>query len=111
MFEVCDRSFRGIGVIPKAGLRVAREYAELDAERRFDVAEVEAREPAECISGRVLKGLAKPRDCAAFGTRCTPETPLGATMVSSEGACAAYHAYARVPGARRLAILGEGASW
>ncbi|HEY4120890.1 MAG TPA: hydrogenase formation protein HypD [Byssovorax sp.] len=97
VFEVCDRSFRGVGVIPKAGLRVAREHADLDAERRFDVAAVEAREPAECISGRVLKGLAKPRDCPAFGTRCTPETPLGATMVSSEGACAAYHAYARLP--------------
>ncbi|MGE0788282.1 MAG: hydrogenase formation protein HypD [Sandaracinaceae bacterium] len=93
VFEVCDREWRGVGRIPKSGLTLRYEHRAFDAARRFDVDDLETEEPAECISGRVLRGLAKPTDCPAFGTRCTPERPLGATMVSSEGACAAYHAY------------------
>jgi hydrogenase expression/formation protein HypD len=95
VFEVCDRKWRGVGTIPKSGLRLRYEFHELDAERRFDVRAVEVHEPAECISGQILRGLKRPPDCPAFGTRCTPATPLGATMVSAEGACAAYYAYGR----------------
>jgi hydrogenase expression/formation protein HypD len=95
VFEVCDRPWRGIGRIPKSGLRLRHELREHDAERRFAVGTVEAEEPAECISGQILRGLKRPPDCPAFGTRCTPARPLGATMVSAEGACAAYHAYGR----------------
>jgi len=95
VFEVCDRRWRGIGTLPKSGLKVRWEYREHDAERLFDVADVGAEEPAECISGQVLRGLKKPCDCPAFDKRCTPETPLGATMVSSEGACAAYYRHRR----------------
>jgi hydrogenase expression/formation protein HypD len=94
-FEVCDRQWRGVGTIPKSGLRLRWEFRDLDAERRFDVGAIEAREPADCISGQILRGLKKPHDCPAFGSRCTPASPLGATMVSSEGACAAYYAYGR----------------
>ncbi|HVY47018.1 MAG TPA: hydrogenase formation protein HypD [Minicystis sp.] len=104
VFEVSDRSFRGIGLIPKSGFKLRAEFRDFDAERRFEVDDVEAKEPAECIAGQVLKGIKKPRDCPAFGTRCTPETPLGATMVSGEGACAAYYTYARRPGARALPL-------
>jgi hydrogenase expression/formation protein HypD len=92
-FEVCDRKWRGIGSIPKSGYRLRHELRHLDAEVRFDVGDVETQEPAECISGQVLRGLKKPVDCPAFGKRCTPDSPLGATMVSAEGACAAYFAY------------------
>jgi hydrogenase expression/formation protein HypD len=95
VFEVCDRPWRGIGTIPKSGLRLRHELRRYDAEHRFDVASVDTREPAECISGQILRGLKKPHDCPAFGMRCTPATPLGATMVSAEGACAAYFAYGR----------------
>jgi len=95
VFEVCDRKWRGIGSIPKSGLKLRYEFRAHDAERIFDVGEIETREPDACISGQVLKGLRKPTDCPAFGTACTPRTPLGATMVSSEGACAAYFAYGR----------------
>ena len=94
-FEVCDRKWRGVGTIPKSGLRLRYELRAYDAERRFDVGIVDTREPAECISGQILRGLRKPHDCPAFGTRCTPASPLGATMVSAEGACAAYYAYGR----------------
>jgi hydrogenase expression/formation protein HypD len=93
VFEVCDRAWRGIGTIPDSGLRLRAEFHDLDADRRFGVEAIEPREPAVCISGQILRGLARPHDCPAFGTACTPEHPLGATMVSSEGACAAYHAY------------------
>jgi hydrogenase expression/formation protein HypD len=95
IFEVCDRPWRGLGILPKSGLRLRYEYHDFDAERRFDVAGVRSEESAECKSGRILRGLLKPSDCALFGRSCTPETPLGATMVSSEGACAAYYAYGR----------------
>ena len=95
VFEVCDRAWRGIGIIPKSGYRLSYEFRDYDAERIFEVQSICAVEPSECISGQILKGLAKPPDCAAFGTRCTPETPMGATMVSAEGACAAYYNYGR----------------
>ena len=95
VFEVCDRQWRGIGSIPKSGLRLRWELREFEAEQRFEVSAVDTREPAACISGQILRGLKKPRDCPAFGAACTPEHPLGATMVSAEGACAAYHAYGR----------------
>jgi hydrogenase expression/formation protein HypD len=94
-FEVCDRKWRGVGTIPKSGLRLRYEFREFDAEDRFEVGTLETREPAECISGQILRGLKKPHDCPAFGSRCTPAHPLGATMVSAEGACAAYYAYGR----------------
>ena len=95
VFEVVPRAWRGIGAIPASGLGLRGRFATHDAERRFDVAAVGGAEDPECRSGRVLVGLLKPPDCPAFGTRCTPETPLGATMVSSEGACAAYWRYRR----------------
>jgi hydrogenase expression/formation protein HypD len=95
VFRVVPRQWRGIGEIAQSGLGLREKYAACDAEARFDVAAVRVEEPSECISGLVLQGLKKPHDCPAFGTRCTPEHPLGATMVSSEGACAAYHRYRR----------------
>lgn len=95
VFVVCDRKWRGLGSIQKSGFRLAQEYRAFDAERLFDVAEIETSESRECISGQVLRGLKRPADCPAFGSTCTPESPLGATMVSSEGACAAYFAYGR----------------
>ena len=95
VFEVCDRPWRGIGVIPRSGLRLRAGYAAFDAERRFDVGDISPQEPPECISGQILQGVKKPDQCAAFGKACTPATPLGATMVSSEGACAAYWKYHR----------------
>jgi len=94
-FEVCDRKWRGVGTIPKSGLRLRYELRDYDAEKRFDVGTLETHEPAECISGQILRGLKKPHDCPAFGNRCSPANPLGATMVSAEGACAAYYAYGR----------------
>ena len=95
VFEVCDRAWRGIGVIPNSGYRLNDEFREHDAEFIFEVASIHAPEPAICISGQVLRGLRKPHDCPAFGRECTPQSPLGATMVSAEGACAAYYAYGR----------------
>jgi hydrogenase expression/formation protein HypD len=95
VFEACDRKWRGIGAIPASGWRLRDEYRDHDAELRFEVGGIAAEESSACISGQILKGLKKPLDCPAFGTLCTPQTPLGATMVSSEGACAAYHAYGR----------------
>jgi len=93
VFRVIDRKWRGIGAIPQSGLGLKEQYAEFDAEQRFGVAHVTVEEPSECISGLILQGVKKPFDCPVFGTRCTPETPMGATMVSSEGACAAYYRY------------------
>jgi hydrogenase expression/formation protein HypD len=95
VFEVGDRKWRGIGQIPASGYRLRPEYSAFDAERRFNVHTTRVEEPAECIAAQVLQGLAKPVDCGAFGTRCTPQTPLGAPMVSSEGACAAYYLFRR----------------
>ena len=95
VFTVVPRKWRGIGEIPQSGLGLAADYAAFDAAIRFAVADRRVDEPAECLSGLVLQGLKKPHECPAFGTRCTPEHPLGATMVSSEGACAAYYRYRR----------------
>jgi hydrogenase expression/formation protein HypD len=95
VFRVIPRKWRGIGEIQRSGLGLSDEYAAFDAEKRFGVADHRVEEPAECLSGLVLQGLKKPHECPAFGTRCTPEHPLGATMVSSEGACAAYYRYRR----------------
>jgi len=95
VFELAGQKWRGIGTIPLSGLRLREEFAEHDAEKIFGMAEIHTEEPAECISAQVLKGLKKPTDCPAFATRCTPESPLGAPMVSAEGACAAYYRYRR----------------
>ena len=95
IFEVSRREWRGIGEIPESGLRLTAKYRRFDAEERFAVAGVGGREPEECLAGLVLQGLVKPDACPAFRTRCTPERPLGAPMVSSEGACAAYYRYGR----------------
>ena len=93
VFCVVPRKWRGVGEIPQSGLGLAEGFAEFDAELRFGVGEYTAEEPAECISGLIMQGVKKPFECAAFGARCTPERPLGAPMVSSEGACAAYFRY------------------
>jgi hydrogenase expression/formation protein HypD len=95
VFRVVPRKWRGVGEIPQSGLGLQEEYAGFDAEKRFGVAHHTADEPAECMSGLVLQGIKKPHECPAFGALCTPEHPLGATMVSSEGACAAYYHYRR----------------
>jgi hydrogenase expression/formation protein HypD len=96
VFEVTDRAWRGIGVIPASGWRLSDAYRDFDAEVRFDVGGLHTDESAVCRSGEVLQGLIKPHECAAFGRECTPRNPLGATMVSSEGACAAYYLYRRL---------------
>jgi hydrogenase expression/formation protein HypD len=95
VFEITDRKWRGIGVIQQSGFRLRAAYADYDAQRRYPDESIEAPESADCISGQILQGLKKPPQCPAFRTRCTPQTPLGATMVSSEGACAAYYHYGR----------------
>jgi hydrogenase expression/formation protein HypD len=107
------RKWRGVGSIPKSGYKLRWEFRDHDAERIFSVKEIDTKEPTICISGLVLKGVKKPHDCPAFGKQCTPEHPLGATMVSAEGACAAYYACGRhleshdraaVQGARQLEV-------
>jgi hydrogenase expression/formation protein HypD len=95
VFETSDRSWRGIGLIPRSGYRLREEFAAFDAEKLFDIASIHTQESPLCIAGQVMQGLKKPRDCAAFGIQCTPEHPLGAPMVSSEGACAAYFHYGK----------------
>jgi hydrogenase expression/formation protein HypD len=96
VFEMTDRAWRGIGVISMSGYRFRDEFATFDAEQRFpEVQSIETHESPLCISGLVLQGRKKPGECPAFGKECTPQTPLGATMVSSEGACAAYYRYGR----------------
>jgi hydrogenase expression/formation protein HypD len=95
VFEVCDRKWRGVGPIPRSGYRLRPEYRDHDAERVFAVDHIDTAESSVCISGQVLRGLKKPHECPAFGKECTPQNPLGATMVSAEGACAAYYAYGR----------------
>jgi len=96
VFEVVDRAWRGIGMIPGSGWRLSAKYRDYDAEQRFDVAGLRVSESTDCRSGEVLQGLIKPHECEAFGQQCTPRNPLGATMVSSEGACAAYYLYRRL---------------
>jgi hydrogenase expression/formation protein HypD len=95
VFEPCDRKWRGIGVIPESGWRLRHEYTDFDAELRFDIEAIQSEESPLCIAGQILQGLKKPYDCPAFQVQCTPENPLGATMVSAEGACAAYYRYGR----------------
>lgn len=97
VFHVIPRKWRGVGEIAQSGLGLREPYAAFDAEKRFGVAHYTAEEASECISGLVLQGVKKPHECPAFAVRCTPEHPLGATMVSSEGACAAYYRYRRPP--------------
>ncbi|MHB1424580.1 MAG: hydrogenase formation protein HypD [Gemmataceae bacterium] len=108
VFEVCDRKWRGIGLVPRSGFKLRSEYRDYDAERIFAVDNIQTQESSVCISGQVLKGLRKPHDCPAFGKQCTPQMPLGTTMVSAEGACAAYFAYGRhletQPARRELAL-------
>lgn len=96
VFRIVPRKWRGVGEIPRSGLALADAYRTFDAELRFGVADRSADEPTECCSGLIMQGLMKPHECPAFGTRCTPEHPLGATMVSSEGSCAAYFRYRRL---------------
>ena len=96
VFKIADRKWRGIGTIPDSGYELAPAYQAFDAERRFAVAGIRVAESGDCISGQILQGIKKPHQCPAFGKSCTPETPLGATMVSSEGACAAYYQYGRL---------------
>jgi hydrogenase expression/formation protein HypD len=100
VFEVVDKKWRGIGWIPKSGFRIRHEYRQHDATRRFEVEAIAPRESVRCISGLILRGLKKPADCPAFGGDCTPAHPLGATMVSLEGACAAYFHHRRPTAAR-----------
>ncbi len=100
VFEVCDRKWRGVGTIPASGYRLREAYRDHDAERLFEVGAIETNESPTCISGEILRGLKKPHDCPAFGRECTPQYPLGATMVSSEGACAAYYSYGRHLGSK-----------
>ncbi len=97
VFKVVNRKWRGVGEIPQSGLGLGDAYVAFDAEKKFGLADHHVEEPAECLSGLVLQGLKKPNECPAFGAGCTPEHPLGATMVSSEGACAAYYRYRRQP--------------
>jgi len=96
VFEITNRKWRGIGEIPLSGFKITRKYAAHDAELKFEVSNIITEEPEICISGVILQGLKKPHDCPAFGKECTPQKPLGATMVSSEGACAAYYLYQRI---------------
>lgn len=103
VFEVTDRAWRGIGVIPQSGWRLNAAYRDFDAEQRFQIAGIHAHESPLCRSGDVLRGAIRPSECAAFGKQCTPRHPLGATMVSGEGACAAYYNYGRFISAEELA--------
>ena len=93
VFQSVDRNWRGIGTIPQSGLSINEKYSKYDAERIFDVEQILTAESRECIAGEVLQGLKKPVQCPLFGKKCTPEHPVGAPMVSSEGACAAYFRY------------------
>jgi hydrogenase expression/formation protein HypD len=95
VFRPVPQKWRGIGEIPDSGLALRDEYIQYDADHRFALEEIEADEPAECIAGEVLQGHKRPHECPAFGVRCTPDRPLGAPMVSAEGACAAYFRYRR----------------
>jgi hydrogenase expression/formation protein HypD len=94
VFDITDRKWRGIGTIPASGYRLKEDFADFDAERTFEVEHIEAQESPLCIAGQVLQGVKRPQDCPAFGRECSPEHPLGAPMVSSEGACAAYYQFA-----------------
>jgi hydrogenase expression/formation protein HypD len=108
VFEVTDRAWRGIGVIPRSGWRLNEAYRAFDAEERFQISGIHTAESPLCHSGEVLRGVIKPAECPAFGIECTPRHPLGATMVSSEGACAAYFNYGRFISVEALASAGNG---
>jgi hydrogenase expression/formation protein HypD len=95
IFQVTDRAWRGIGTIPKSGYRLREEYAAYDAENNFDIGTIRTHESPLCIAGQVMQGQKKPFECPAFGLQCNPEHPLGAPMVSSEGACAAYYHFGK----------------
>jgi hydrogenase expression/formation protein HypD len=110
VFEVTDRAWRGIGVIPKSGWRLNDAYRAFDAEERFHISGIHTEESPLCHSGDVLRGAIKPAECPAFGKECTPRHPLGATMVSSEGACAAYFNYGRFLSSEELANAGAALS-
>jgi hydrogenase expression/formation protein HypD len=110
VFEVCDRAWRGIGVIPQSGWRLNADYRDFDAEHRFQITGIHTEESPLCHSGEVLRGTLKPDQCPAFGKQCSPRHPLGATMVSSEGACAAYFNYGRFLSAEDLASAGKTSS-
>jgi hydrogenase expression/formation protein HypD len=110
VFEVTDRAWRGIGVIPKSGWRLNDAYREFDAEERFQISGIHTEESPLCHSGDVLRGAIKPAECPAFGKECSPRHPLGATMVSSEGACAAYFNYGRFLSSEELASAGAALS-
>ena len=97
VFCVVPRKWRGIGEIPQSGLALRSSYKDYDAEIKFNLGDIKTQESPECISGLILQGIKKPQECSAFGVKCTPEHPLGATMVSSEGACSAYYRYKRIP--------------
>ena len=107
VFRVVHRKWRGVGEIPQSGLALAEEFAGFDAETRFGVGDYTAQEDPECISGLVMQGAAKPEECTAYGKRCTPDHPLGAPMVSSEGACAAYYRYRRLRGTELSEVGGS----
>jgi hydrogenase expression/formation protein HypD len=107
VFEVRDRQWRGVGLIPASGWGLRPEFAAFDAETRFDVTAIHTQESPICIAGLILQGLKKPHDCPAFGIQCTPESPLGATMVSAEGACAAYYRYGRHLSSDELRITNQ----
>lgn len=106
VFTVSNRKWRGIGTIPKSGYQLSEDFADFDAELRFCVDAIDTTEPAVCIAGEILQGIKKPHDCPAFGTACNPQHPLGATMVSAEGACAAYYAYGRHLNESQLISIG-----
>ncbi len=96
IFKITDRKWRGMGEIPQSGLSIREQFSAYDANRKFSVEDIQTNEPELCISGTILQGLKKPNECPAFGAECSPATPLGATMVSSEGACSAYYKYQRI---------------
>jgi hydrogenase expression/formation protein HypD len=105
VFQVVDRKWRGLGEIPRSGLALSPDFAAFDAGKRFGVSQYQVDENSDCISGLMMQGTKKSEECAAYGTRCTPDHPLGAPMVSSEGACAAYYRYRR-PRPDRAAMAG-----
>jgi hydrogenase expression/formation protein HypD len=98
VFQPIDRNWRGIGTIPLSGWGLRPEFSAFDAEQRFEVTHIQTKESAACIAGQILQGMKKPVDCPAFGVLCTPDNPLGAPMVSTEGACSAFYRYARKEG-------------
>jgi len=109
VFRVSDRKWRGVGRIPRSGYELSAEFRDFDAETRFSVEAIDTAEPSICIAGQILQGIKKPHDCPAFGNECNPQHPLGATMVSAEGACAAYYAYGRHLNASKLVTIGGAA--